>query len=189
MQNRVYCKLWRLEYKHKKGAYYVMKEIEQKFSQMSPSFHYKESVVSKVREIESSPSPPNWGNGKWASEWTQFCCLKVPFLFVCLFEWMWRLECKLEKGAFYAIEQIEQILSQMSPIFHYKDSIVSKVREIESSPSPPNWGNGKWASKWTQLCCLKVPFFGLFDCLNGWMAEVMSMVLQSPQLIGQLFWD
>lgn len=45
-----------------------MKEIEQKFSQMSPSFHYKESVVSKVREIESSPSPPNWGNGKWASE-------------------------------------------------------------------------------------------------------------------------
>jgi hypothetical protein len=42
-----------LEYKHKKGAYYAMKEIEQKFSQMSPSFHYKESVVSKVREIES----------------------------------------------------------------------------------------------------------------------------------------
>ena len=70
LQNRVYCKLWRLEYKHKKGAYYGMKEIEQKFSQMSPSFHYKESVVSKVREIESSPSPPNWGNGKWASEWT-----------------------------------------------------------------------------------------------------------------------
>ena len=52
----------------KKGAHYAMKEIEQKFSQMSPSFHYKESVVSKVREIESSPSPPNWGNGKWASE-------------------------------------------------------------------------------------------------------------------------
>ena len=44
--------------------------------------------MSKVREIESSPSPPNWGNGKWASEWTQICCSKVPFLFVSLIVWL-----------------------------------------------------------------------------------------------------
>jgi hypothetical protein len=45
--------MWQLKYKHEKGAYYAIEEIEQKFSQMSPSFHYKENVVSKVREIES----------------------------------------------------------------------------------------------------------------------------------------
>ena len=78
----------------KKGHIMPWKKLNKSYSQMSPSFHYKESVVSKVREIESSPSPPNWGNGKWASEWTQFCCLKVPFLFVWLFEWMDGRSCE-----------------------------------------------------------------------------------------------